>query len=217
MKRIYMTLGERVRNEGDNPEDKGSLVILDWEKKQVLKTISVTGRQSVDKGRSRGTSGLDFFEGFLYVATRTDLVAFNPDALKEDHRISIPIDELHQIKTNNNVLWLTTMRRNMKVAIQNKKIIDIVPTIYSGVGDNQFPPGCFNALAWSPNGDEYHMYTGPEQIYNFTKGEVVIQGNLHGGPHDLCFLNEKELLFTRSIHKELIWVDLQTKEVKKYF
>jgi hypothetical protein len=217
MKRIYITLGERVVSEGDSPEDKGSLVVLDWDNKQIIHRLSIRGRYSVEKGRSRGASGLDFFEGFLYVATRTDLIAFDVDTFKEHHRVNLLLQGVHQIKSQTDTLWLTTIKRNVKMAVRNQKLIDIVPTIYSGIENNQSPLGCFNSISFSPNGDEYHMYAGPKQIYNFTKKKVMIQDDVHSGPHDLCFLNEEELLFSRSINKEIVKANLWTGEIETIY
>lgn len=208
MKRILITLGHRVPLEGTNTSDVGNLVVIDWDTKEVRR-FPINGRTPIDKGRSRGASGLDFFEGSLFVASRGDLIALHPNVYEEQYRVDIGYPRgIHQIKVHNDILWLACMERNCKQAVKGGKVIDLVPTKYSNIESNEKPPGCFNALAWSINGYEYHMYTGPEEIYNFTRKKVVVKGNLGTGCHDLCFLNEDELLFTRSLARELVKVNL---------
>ena len=217
MKRILITLGRRVPLEGTNASDVGSLVVVNWETK-CIRRFPINGRASIDKGRSRGASGLDFFEDSLFVASRGDLISLNPNTYEEQYRVDVGYPKgIHQIKAHDDTLWLACMERNCKQAVRNGKVIDLVPTKYSGIGDNNRPPGCFNALAWSPNGDEFHMYTGPEEIYDFTRKEVVVKGNLGTGPHDLCFLNEDELLFTRSLSRELVKVNLVSGNMEVVF
>lgn len=217
MKRIYITLGRRVEIEGQNKKDSGDLVVVDWDSKNI-EYISLIGRYEVENGKSRGCSGLDFFEDKLFVASRTDLIALNPDTLKEDYRVNLtPPYGVHQIKAHNDILWVACMRRNVKQAVKNGRVIDVVPTRYSGIDSNNKPSGCFNSIAWSPNEDEYHMYTGPEEIYNFSKKEIVTKGKLGTSPHDLCFLNNRELLFTRSIARELVLLDIETKKMDVVF
>jgi hypothetical protein len=217
MKRILITLGHRVPFEGENTSDVGNLVVIDWDTKEVRR-FPINGRTPIDKGRSRGASGLDFFEGSLFVASRGDLIALHPNIYEEQYRVNIGYPRgIHQIKAHEDILWLACMERNCKQAVKNGKVIDLVPTKYSGIDENTKPPGCFNALTWSPNGDEFHMYTGPEEIYNFTQRKVVIKGNLGTGPHDLCFLNENELLFTRSLSRELVRVNLDSGDMEVIF
>jgi hypothetical protein len=217
MRRILITLGKRVSKEKTSTSDIGGLIALDWQSKKV-NHIPVKGRYEVLTGRSRGASGLDFFNGLLFVACRTDLIALDPDTYKEVYRIELtPPYGIHQIKAHEDILWLACMDRNLKQAVKGRKVIDVVPTRYSGIDSNDKPPGCFNALTWSPSGDEFHMYTGPEEIYNFTRKKIVAKGNLGTGPHDLCFLNKEELLFTRSLSRELVRVNIISGEMDVVF
>jgi hypothetical protein len=209
MKRIYITLGERIATYGEL-EDKGDFIILDWENKQVIDQITFVGRQKIEKSRSSGPSGLDFFDGFLYVACRNDLIALNPDTYKEDHRINLVLGGVHQIKSFGDNLFLSSTYRNVKQVVRNQKVIDVVPTLFSGIESDTKPAGCFNAITFAPNGDEYHLYSGPKIIYNFSQRKIAYRVSDAQAPHDLCFINNNEVLYTRSILRHICKINFKT-------
>ena len=217
MKRVYITLGTRVVSEGIKPEDKGDLIILDLDSKKVLQHITLKGRDNIKRGRSRGPAGLAFFEDYLYVATRGDLIALDPVTLKEDHYIDLLFQGVHQIKSHGGLLHLSTMIRNLKQLVKNRKVIDIVPTIYSGIGSDILPGGYFNALDFSPSGEEYHQYGGKKEIWNISKNKLVYTDTISQAPHDICFLDEENLLYTRSIEREVIKLHIPSSKAEVVF
>jgi len=212
MKRIWITIGGRVPTPEDLPEDKGNILVIDWDSKKAIKAFSLSSGQEVKEGRSRGCSGIDYHEGLMYIASRQALFALDLDSYEVVKKIhSSSFQGVHQIKSHSGKLHLCVTRRNLKAVVEGDKVKDVIATKYSynSTDPNIKPPGCFNAIAWNKSGDEFHMYAGPEEIFNFTRGEVVLRG-LSTGPHDLCFLNDYEFLYTRSTAMELVKVDLRT-------
>lgn len=223
MKRIWITIGSRVEREGDKPEDKGEVLILDWDKKKIHGSFSVDSGETVDVGRSRGATGVAWHEGYVYITCRKGLLAINPDTCEEDHVVNVcgfP-HGFHGMKSNGRFLKMTCHGEDVVLGIRNKKVQMMYATAprYGIRIENTNPPhreNGLNAIGFSPSGKEYHMYGHKYLIYNWTDRKVVVEGCVRA-PHDICFLNEEELLFTQSSARELWLANVETGEKRVVF
>jgi hypothetical protein len=64
-------------------------------------------------------------------------------------------------------------------------------------------------MGWSPNGEEYHLYSRQGQIFNYTKQEVVFEGLERG--HDIHFLDNDRLIVNESKFKRALLLNLADK------
>lgn len=225
MKRIYVTLAERVDRPGDSPGDVGELVALDWDSKTVLQRIPVSSGREVKVGRSRGATGIAWHEGKIYVSCRQGIVSLDPN----NYRVGRvhPIDKLgipggiHQIKEHNGELFIVCTAGDSLAVMQRKRIIRL-ETLASGQDQLHF-----NSIAWDPKGHEYHLYMADKRspgrrkrvqsrIVNHTTGQDVRNG-LGRLPHDLLFLDESRLLYCASADGDLHLLDTKTRQDKVVF
>ncbi len=216
MRRVYVTLVGRVDKHRDSPEDVGELVVLDWDTRTVLNRVIVDSGKLVEKGRSRGASGITWLDGSIYVGCRAGIVRMDPDTFDyEVLDIEVP-SSLHQIKSHEGKLYLTGAGDNSLVVIEGDKMVG--RTIL-GSAD---VPLHFNSIGWDSNGDQYHLYMGsilnpkptrkcPSRIINFTTG-TELHGHLGVLPHDLCFIKDDRLLYTSSAAGEIISINLKTRD-----
>jgi hypothetical protein len=79
MRRIWITIGRRVQREVDQPEDKGQVLIVDWDKKQTSGFFEIDSGQKIKVGRSRGGRGIAWHEDYVYIATGEGISAINPE------------------------------------------------------------------------------------------------------------------------------------------
>ncbi len=218
MKRIWITIGTRVEREGERPEDKGEVIILDWDTIKIHNTFSVDSGKEVEVGRSRGASGIAWHKGFVYIACRKGIVAIDPETY--EHYV---IDmrgrpaAFHGMKSDGYYMKVTCHGNDLVQGIRNKK----VQIMYATDEDDGFDFTCqrvngLNAIGFNPSGEEFHLYSHRFLVYNWTKKEIVVEG-LENSPHDLCFLNDDEVLVTRSSSRELWLCNVRTGEKRVVF
>ena len=53
MKRLYVTRGVRVENEGDSPEDIGEFLAIDWENKEIIGTYLADSHEKLEQVNKR--------------------------------------------------------------------------------------------------------------------------------------------------------------------
>lgn len=222
MKRIWITIGNRVEKEGDRPEDKGEVLILDWDKKKIHSSFSVDSGEEVEVGRSRGATGVAWHEGYVYITCRKGLLAIDPKTGEEDHAVKVEgfPHGFHGMKSNGRFLKLTCHGEDVVLGVRNKKVQMMYATSpkhglrisnYANHRENGL-----NAIGFNPAGEEFHMYSHKGLIYNWTEKKVVLEG-LKRAPHDICFLNNVEMLFTRSSARELWLGNVKTGEKRVVF
>jgi len=220
MRRIWITVGQRVEREGDSPEDRGEVIILDWDTKEICGSFSVDSGEKIEVGRSRGATGIDWHEGFVYVTTRKGIAAVNPDTYEEDHIISkmgVPPSGFHGMKSDGYYLKITCHGADVVQGIRNKKVQIVYATNEEdGFDFTNHRVNGINAIGFNPSGEEFHLYSHRQLIYNWTKKEVAVEGLRHA-PHDLCFLNDDEVLVTKSSRMELMLCNVRTGEQRVVF
>lgn len=232
LKRVYITFTNRVENEGDSPEDRGEAVVVDWETKQVIHALDVFGSEPVERGRSRGASGICWLNGEIFVACRTGISVFDPETF--DLKRSIPcagVSGIHQIDSNSGKIHVVSSEGNFSI-IDNQGIgekINLCQSDYredvirsmqghaKGKLDWEYGPLHFNSIAWNPKtDDEYHLYMSGGIIFNWTKKEMVYALK-NGSSHDLLFLDEYQVLVNDSSGGKLLLVDLMNKHHREVF
>jgi WD40 repeat protein len=212
----------RVDKPRDSPEDVGELIVLDWNTKTVQARVIVDSGNLVEKGRSRGATGIDWFEEKIYVGCRSGIAKMNPDTYDyEILDIAAPAG-MHQIKSRGNKLFMAGTGDNSLVTLENDEIVEKVCLRNPSKGTLHF-----NSIAWDSKGHQYHLYMGdrssirairrnPSQIINYTKGKKI-HSHLGNLPHDLCFINGDRLLYTASADGEVRFLNLKTKERGIFF
>jgi len=219
MRRIWITVGQRVEREGDSPEDKGEVIILDWDKKQICGSFSVDSGEKIEVGRSRGAAGIAWHEGFVYVACRGGILAINPETCDTDHVVDMvgrPAG-YHGMKSDGYYLKVTCHGVDVIQGIRNKKVQIMYATHEEdGFDFTRHAFNCLNAIGFNPSGEEFHLYSSRFLIYNWTKKEIAVEG-LTEAPHDLCFLNDDEVLVSRSNPKELMLCNVRTGDKRAVF
>jgi len=212
MKRIYATQSHRVEKEGDSPEDKGELFVIDWETKQTIGVHEIDSYETVEVGRTRGAGGITWHEDKIYIACRQGVFSLNPDTYEKIKKIEMgePLG-IHQMKSDGKTIWTACMNADCLQLIRNDVVVDIIPTTQFGTTPrvNRLDYNGLNAIGFSPGGEVFLLYSHKGQIYNWSRKEVAVTG-LTNAPHDLCFINERELLFTQSGSRELFKADVRT-------
>lgn len=212
MRRLCVTVGSRVEHEGDSPEDKGEFLAIDWDTKEIVGSYTADSGKLVDTGRSRGASGLAWHEDKIYVATRAGVSCIDPDTYE---KITVVDMEgapggIHQIKsTGSGILWITHHGTDQLGVVWDDKFQYSIPTRDNK--DKSPEMNGLNAVGFSPKGEMFLMYSHRGEIYNWTAQkravDIKIQNKkgppgLHA-PHDITFIDDDQLLFTRSATRQL--------------
>ncbi len=224
MKRIWITIGRRVQREVDRPEDEGQVLIVDWDKKETYGFFTIGSGQKIKVGRTRGGRGIAWHEDYVYIATCEGIFAINPETYELDHVVDLmdhTYDQnLHGIRSNGWCLKVTCHGEDIVQVIRNKKVQLIYATAEKhGLRTNERPPhreNGLNAIGFTPSGEEFHLYSHRFLIYNWTRQQIAVEG-LTDGPHDLCFLNDNEVLVTKSSTRELCLANVRTGEYQVVF
>jgi hypothetical protein len=223
MKRIYVTLLERVDSPGDSPADIGEVIVLDWETKKVVERIAVDSEKTVQVGRSRGATGITWYNNRIFVSCRSGIVVIDPETKETLALTGLPLPGgLHQIKSYKDSLYMSCTEGDYLVVMRSGELPrpTKLPTGYEAVLH-------FNSIAWDSKGDQYHLYMGdvgthrsarksPSRIVNYTTGKEI-HGNLGRLPHDICFIDDTKLLFTASADGELKLLDLKARRCTVVF
>lgn len=214
MKRIYVTIGSRVEQEGDAPEDKGEFLAIDWDTKQIVGTYIADSGEEVTVGRSRGASGLTWHDGKIYLCCRNGIMSLDPDTYEEAGRITdAPYGGYHGMASDGTTLWVTAHPVGALVGIRNDEVVEDLPT----ADEDEHVGACgLNAVGFSPAGEMFAMYSHKKQIFNYTRQEVAVEGLLNA-PHDLTFINEDEVLYTESSHRDLCVANVRTGEIQRIY
>jgi len=213
MRRIYVTLLGRTDKPQDSPADVGELIVLDWDTQTILRRVIVDSGNLVEKGRSRGATGIDWHDDHIYIGCRSGMVKMDPETY--DYAVierDIP-GGMHQVKSHDGKLYLTGTGDNSLVIFEHDRMIKKISL------QDPKQPLHFNSIGWDSKGDQYHLYLGdpsstrpvkinPSRIVNYTTGHKI-HGNLGRLPHDLCFINNERLLYTASGEGKLISMSLK--------
>jgi WD40 repeat protein len=170
---------------------------MDYDTREVIKELGMTG-----------VRGMCFHEGELWIAgfrNTLNLIDLETYSIKQ----TFTHDELrgtHLIYSRDGYLWVTNTSANEIVKLRNNKVEKIIPLPKSVNGTQHLH---FNSIAWSPNGDEYHLYCGLGEIVNFTQQKTVFNGIERG--HDLYFLDDNQLIVNESKQKRALLINLLDK------
>lgn len=216
MKRMYFSTLKRVECLDNPGGDTGLLYCFDWDSKQVLKTVPVVaGMDPNAPGKSHGCRGITFHDGKLYVAWWQDNISvFAPDTLERLYDLSFPgeFKATHQLKSHDGSLWVVSTGNNTFYQLRDDKIVEAVNLkgLDSKVSqyweyDHLFERDWdtedklhFNSIGWHPDGDMYHVYFEVSMVYNWTKQEIVYQGEPLHHPHDILFLDRDRFVVSSS-------------------
>jgi len=229
MKRIYVSCTERVIGE----RYVSDLVLLDLDKNWILasRPIEIGVDDPTFKveqsGSSYGGRGVCWHRGELVLAIHPCFLhVLDPDTLEtRSVRRVDEAKEIHYIRSHDDVLHLCSTWSNSVVRVDGGRV-----TSELVLGDDVRPHVSehraqrpdyqdhlhFNAIAWHPStGDEYHLYSHPEIIYNWTQREITWKGSQDSkGAHDLCFLDDQRLVLNSSWERETQILHLDTGEIE---
>lgn len=221
MRRIYLTVNNRVQHPDESPEDLGHLLIFDWDSKQLLGRKDVLGQWVVREGRSRGAKGMVWYHDLLWIATGTTVLAYNPDTLVPVFKHTLGRDlpgeyaGNHGLSVHNGRLYVVCTGLGQVAVFQGRELVDNYQVSGAVSEGNDYLH--FNTLAHQPNtGKEFHIYHSLGVLFNYTDGAVAVSG-LTGGPHGLLFVSETKVLICLSDRGELVEVDLSSGSLRVLF
>jgi hypothetical protein len=222
MLRIFSSITNRVAQEHLLTKDRGDVLVLDTTSRQILNSFECNSDAEIRHSRSRGAGGMALVDRTLYVVVRSRVIGFDIDTGKEVYRFNpTGIQGYHGICSYENSLYISCMGSNhAQTCLGNSRLkLDLLTneTSWAETPYTFAPFGCFNAVAFSSIGEEYHLYSGPKEIYNHTQGRVVARLSKLQAPHDLHFINEEEVLVTCSCNRQLVLVNITTGATQAVF
>jgi len=209
MRRIYISTVNRVGDD-DVTSIFGHLYVLDWNTGKLLQDLKQKVANDISIGRSKGARGIVFADNKIYVANDVNAITvYDADTYKIlDHKAFEELSVVHQMKMHNDLLCVASTSNDRVVridkdlnvvsveSVENKKIL---PTEGEWVNDKLH----FNSICWLPNGDEIHVYNGLHMVYNFTKKEVVYQGDPLQSPHDVIVFGDSLVVNSSASHETI--------------
>lgn len=214
MKRLYVTRSVRVENEGDDPEDIGEFLALDWETKEIVGTYLADSHEKVEVGRSRGASGMAWHDNKIYLCCRGgQVMAINPDTYKLVGLAESAFGGFHGMDSDGNTLWLCAMSADALLAIRDDTLQSIICTTKYGV--KKAPEGKttgINAVGFSPSGEMFIMYSHKFHLFNWTTQVPVLPAECKNAPHDITFIDKDHCLYSQSSTKQVWKLNVRTGE-----
>ena len=219
MKRIYISTTNRLSKEEDSSLDRGEIYCVDWDDKKVLATLEAEGPDPVMVGRSRGCSGLAWFNGQIYAACRSGVSVLNPDSytllrritiagpvggyyLSGAHQLGVHKDHMYVTSTGNSEIFvLDTSERVIDHIVVKESDLDALAlgSIYKERGGQPLSSGAahLNSLCWNDEGDLILLFMSGGVVFNWTRRETIgILGPGHA--HDLLYLGGSQFMVNHS-------------------
>ena len=211
MKRVYVTVTRRVSRDIASQEGYwGSIVIIDWDDKQVIDQHWIQCTKGVYQGGSTGCRGLTLHNGRICVASAPNVIQFRDlDSFVVEDEFEVPdVSGVHQIQSHGGLLWITSTDFDDLVVLDGREVVERRHLATSDVQQyihtwRHGDPGCrnklhFNSISWSLEDHEVHLYSDPNIIYDATVGRLLWLGRPLAQPHDLCFVSPDEVVVNSS-------------------
>jgi hypothetical protein len=210
MRRIYVSCTDRVENPEDDPQDFGEAYVIDWDTRQVIDKISAYGPDPVTEGRSRGAAGIEWYQGRIWMATRSGFFYFDPDTYENVGSVRIDSGGFHQVKAHGDKIYLVCTSDDSFTAVSGTSVVEHVKLTASDFdpkildcflehskdavpfGENKLH---FNSIGWDGAGDMYHLYMAGGAVYNWTKKELVCAIRRNSHCHDLTLYHDDRARF----------------------
>lgn len=227
MRRVYVSCTERVIGE----RYVSDLVLLDVDSNRVLASRPVVlaiAEKVPGSGRSRGGRGICWHRGELTFAINSGILeTLDPETLQARSRREIPdCSEVHLIRSHADVLHLCSTWTNRVIRINGDLVTSnfvLSDELRQFVGAERAKrPDWqdhlhFNSIAWNFEGEEFHLYSHPSIIFNWTKKEIMYQGDKLRNAHDLHFLDNRRLLVNSSWERKTKLFDTYTRTFKTVY
>jgi len=232
MKRIIISSLFRLKDYPDKGEI-GRVYVLDWDtKKLITNPVGIEPGYSLRKptGKSHGARGVTIYDGKILVAGSGNKFSyFNLDTydLIETFELDY-VAYTHQIKAVGEFLYIVSTGNDKVFKLSGRRIVEEIdisdlcsvldPFITEGRLKNEWGTdrSHTNSVGWDIAGSMYHVYFGANMLFNYTTKEIVYQGGLFNGPHDIVD-HCGDLIVNSTLNHTTLRIDKATKEVEVIF
>jgi len=221
VRRVYVTVTKRMQEHAPaSTRDRSSLVVLDWDAGAVVAQHWIEVTRGSERGQSRGCRGLAVHDGALYVAVHPDVLQRrNLDALDVEEEFRVPgLVEVHQLQSRGGALWVISTGSNEVLLLRKHEVAErrtaLTPRAEEYVstwrlGDAYSQDRLhFNSIGWGPNGEELHVYSDSNAVFDATAQRVAWFGHPLHKPHNACYCSAHEVVVNSSAVKMTVVLDL---------
>lgn len=199
MKRILITTNTRFKDYSGKGLSPAMLYVYDFNTNTIIEKIDYHIPR-YNKSRSAGFRGIDYHDDKLHIATsNSKILILNCNNYEVEDEIILsnnPYEyQIHQIKNNDGILYVTGTANNRLIAIKNNIVLDNVNL--SNEISNKYLH--FNSIGWLPNGDMLHLYNGLNSVFNYTKDSIVFKlDSRRYDLHDICVIDNDQFIINSS-------------------
>jgi len=152
-------------------------------------------------GRSKGARGIVCHDNKVFVANGSNAITVYDakDYSVLSHQTFDEVEVVHQMQYKDGLLHLASTSNDSVVRLN----MDLEVVSVDSVADKRFDAlrgqeqgeyeVHFNSLCWL-HGDEIHIYNAFHMVYNFSKKEIIYQGDPIHSPHDIIVFGDSLIL-----------------------